>query len=457
MKLKNRLLIPVLLVTTLTSFFSCGVDRWAEYAAETELDQWITHTMRENYLWYADIPAEKELNLFLSPDAFLKTILSPEDKGSSYIDTLRQSPAPSYGFDYSLYRVLNNDTAYHALITYILPDSPAAKAGLKRGEWIMQINDELLTKKSESRLLKSGKAVKLTLGKYTLQKEEETDTDIGVVVESGTAEMGVEIAVEDNPVHFHKVITTPKGIKVGYLVYTHFTAGPKPDSQLYNDQLRAISREFSDAGITQFILDLRYNTGGSLACAQLISTLLAPAEALNTPFAHLEYNDKRTANNHTLLYDRSLIGSGANLDIQLGLILTSNATVGIAGSLLNCLSPLGRWGIIGSSVACQGVATEAFINPKYPWSVNPVVCTVLNANEESNRNMSFQPTLAASETTDLLKFLPFGDEKEALLSTAIGVMDGTTPLPDQPKTQSSSIKDVIHTPSRKAPGRTTIH
>lgn len=459
MKIRKILLVPTLLTAAFSCLVSCGVDRWPEYASQIELDEWVTEVMRENYLWYQDIPADKELNFFTSPEAFLKTIVSKEDNNFSYIDTLRQTPPPSYGFDYSLYRVVNNDTAYNALVTYILPDSPASKAGLKRGDYIMKVNDEYITKKSETRLLDSGQAISLMLGTYVppLENVEEGE-ETADVVQTRTAAMGAEQPIADNPINFHAVYSVASH-RVGYLVYSHFSAGPTPDSQQYNDELRTIFREFAQAGVTYFILDLRYNNGGSLECAQLLSTLLAPARALGTPFASLEYNDKLTSKNHEITYDPQLIGTGANLDIQQGFILSSSSTGGVAGTMLNCLAPLERWALVGGPITCQGVATEAFISPKYPWSLNPVVCTVKNSAGESGRGGTFSPNAAVSETTNRSTFLPFGDPKEALLSVAFGMIDGSYPPPEEetPAARMAPVKNVIHTPSRKAAARSTIN
>ncbi len=75
------------------------------------------------------------------------------DNGFSKIDSLLDEPIPSYGFDYTLYKVLDNDTAYNALISYVVPGSPAEEAGLQRGHWIMMMNGDYITKKVESELL----------------------------------------------------------------------------------------------------------------------------------------------------------------------------------------------------------------------------------------------------------------------------------------------------------------
>ena len=424
MKIRNILLLPTVLLLTLSGLTSCGEDRWPEYAHMTEVDQWITSVMREHYLWYKDIPADEELNLFIAPDAFLKSITSQEDNGQSHIDTIQKEPTPSYGFDYALYPVIDNDTAYHALITYTLPHSPASTALLKRGEWIMKINDEVITRKNEKKLFEQGDALTLLLGNYTTQIDPETETEIGVIVESRTAHMEAKQLVEESPVHYHQVITTSNGIKIGYLVYSHFEAGTPTEPQRYNDQLRTISREFADAGITHFILDLRYNKGGSLDCAQLLSALVAPSNALGQPLGSLQYSDKQAAKNSSFSFDSKLIETGANLNITQGFILSTNTTSGTSGTLLNLLSPLQRWGLVGSSVTNRGVTTERFNYPNNVWALYPVVCEVLNAKEEIGLG-TFTPNKSVNETSDLSKFLPFGDVNEALLSTTIGLIDGS--------------------------------
>lgn len=88
MRRRNIQLFLLLGVLAMTSLFSCGVDRWPEYYKWTGRDLWIDSIMREEYLWFEDIPAAKELNYFLDPAAFLDKIKSPLDKGYSSVDTL---------------------------------------------------------------------------------------------------------------------------------------------------------------------------------------------------------------------------------------------------------------------------------------------------------------------------------------------------------------------------------
>lgn len=97
-----------------------------------------------------------------------------------------------------------------------------------------------------------------------------------MVIETGTASIGAEQIVEDDPIPVYEIVTSATGVKVGYMVYNHFTAGTADDKEKYNNKLRDISRVFASAGVTHFVLDLRNNTGGSLECAHLLASLLAP-------------------------------------------------------------------------------------------------------------------------------------------------------------------------------------
>ena len=90
-----------------------------------------------------------------------------------------------------------------------------------------------------------------TLGKYELQniedEDKKTEKQKGVVIETGTASIGAEQIVEDDPIPVYEIVTSATGVKVGYMVYNHFTAGTADDKEKYNNKLRDISRVFASA------------------------------------------------------------------------------------------------------------------------------------------------------------------------------------------------------------------
>lgn len=448
MNLRKIILIPALIIAFISGFISCGVDRWPEYAHQTALDSWMYDIMQQNYLWYGSMPSYDDVNLFLAPAGFLAKVKASNDS-YSFVDSVMETPLPTYGFDYSLVRSQDIDTAYNALVTYVIPGSPAEKAGLQRGNWIMKVDTSYISKKYETALLQGTQARDLVMGVWkevipeVEEGEEEPEPVHKVVPNDITLKMGAAQIVEDNPFHKSKILDLSTG-KVGYLMYNSFTAGTKDDPEKYNNELREWSAELAQENINKVILDLRYNAGGTLDCVQLLSTILAPSYYLDQKMTFLEYNDKNIDKDATLTFDQQLLKNGKNLDLNTLIVLISGETAGAPEMLMNNLNnKIQKLIGIGSSTKGQNVATEKFINEEFPWAVNPVVCTVYNS-EHDTFSGGFQPHYSVSSSTDYSTFLPFGDPKEALLSVAIGVLEGTYPPtdPDEPETDTTSSKSI---------------
>ena len=472
-KLRKIILIPALSIVFISGFFSCGVDRWPEYAHQTALDTWMYDIMQQNYLWYQDLPSYNDVNLFLDPASFLSKVKSKSDS-YSFVDSVMETPLPTYGFDYSLVRSADIDTAYNALITYVIPGSPAEAAGLVRGDWIMKVDTSYISKKYETQLLQGTKARDLVMGVWKEVPVEPEEGEVGeeettvykVVPNDKTLKLPAARAVEDNPVHKTEILTVKENnsdIKVGYLMYNSFTAGTKADPEKYNDELRQISQEFKKAGVKYVILDLRYNAGGSLDCVQLLGTILTSNARLNEPMAYLEYNDKNRDKDATINFDPTILGSGTNLNLPGLFVITSGTTAGAPEMLIGSLFLKDSYPVvsIGSATKGQNVATEQFVNEEFLWSVNPVVCTVYNSKHDENGSFVPNADLKISETTidgitNYSEFLPFGDPNERLLKVAIGVIEGTYPPKKEEdtttKAQFKIEKSVISPASRRFVG-----
>ena len=426
------------------------MDRWPEYAHLTELDTWMYDIMQQNYLWYQYMPGYDEVNLFQDPATFLSK--AKWDKDSySFVDSVLEAPLPTYGFDYSLVKSQDNDTAYNALITYVIPESPAEKAGLQRGDWIMKVDTSYISKKYETQLLQGTIARELSMGVWKEVEEEPEEGEevpeepvmVYKVVPNGvTLDLGAAQSIEDQPVHKYKILTLDNGAKVGYLMYNSFTAGTKESPEKYNAELREWSDELAQKNIHEVILDLRYNKGGSIDCVQLLSTMLVSSYYLDQTMGFLEYNDKNTDKDVTLTFDSKLLNTsgGKNLDLTTLIVLIGGETAGAPEMLMHCLNgKIQKLIAIGSSTKGQNVATEQFINEEFQWSVNPVVATIYDS--EHDTYPGFKPTYSVNASTDYLTFLPFGDEKETLLSVALGVLNGTyPPKEEEEETPSTRIK-----------------
>ena len=97
--MKARNILILILGTLILPIYltSCGVDRWKEYAGQTQTDRWIDDTMRVWYYWVDAIPHTNDLNYFQAPFTFFASLKSEEDKFST-IDSLVSYPQhPLYG------------------------------------------------------------------------------------------------------------------------------------------------------------------------------------------------------------------------------------------------------------------------------------------------------------------------------------------------------------------------
>lgn len=426
MKARNILIFITGAIAASIYLSSCGVDRWAGYAEQTKTDRWIDDTMRVWYYWYEDIPNTNKLNYFTDPITFFKSLLSSKDgkNGTPYstIDTLqavtRSIPYTdySYGFQFTTNRVENNDTALYAHVLYVASNSPAAEIGLKRGEWIMAMDGEPITQKNYAKLYGNG-TMNLTIGYYDAAK----DT---ILAYEATRQIASARAISDNPVHYTNVYELGAN-KIGYLVYNHFSSGATSGGNEYDDDLRKAFQYFASNQVNQFILDLRYNNGGQLSCAELLCTMLAPSSALGQTLGYLEYNNHFIPQMYAFTLNADDIQEGANLNLSTLYVLTSDQTASASEMLINCLKPYMNVILIGTTTEGKNVGSISFTNEELQVEMHPIVCKIYNSMQESDYESGFAPDIEVSESSDLAHFLPFGDENELMLNTALNVINGT--------------------------------
>lgn len=427
MKARN-ILIAVAGALLLPAYFgSCGVDRWAAYAERTQTDRWIDDTMRVWYYWNQEIPNTNALNYFTDPFSFFSSLLSNKDgKGGSHystIDSLKYNTRSipytdySYGFQFTTNRVEGNDTALYAHILYVAPESPAGEIGLQRGDWIMEMDGNAITEDNYTRLYGSG-SMRLTVGYY----DAVNDT---ILAYNEPQDIASARSINDNPVHYRNVYLTG-GKRVGYLVYNHFSSGITDNSHEYDDQLREAFQYFAAQQVNEFVLDLRYNNGGLLSCAELLCTMLAPSTALGQPLGYLEFNTNFQERESPLYLDEAVIGKGANLNLSTLYVLTSGETASASEMLINCLKPYMNVVLIGSLTEGKNVGSVSFTNEELMITMNPIVCKIYNSMGASDYENGFQADIPIDENSNLSRFLPFGNPDELMLNTALGLINGTT-------------------------------
>lgn len=338
------------------TLMACGEDRSGEYYALIASKTWIYETMQQNYLFYEDIPAEESLDFFQTPENFLKNAASSRDQKNgtlfSHIDSVNVSRAlsssPTFGYEAALIRTGSGDYAIRVL--YTQPGSPAEEAGLKRGDWIIAANNKKIGSGDYNKYVSAPtQSYTFTLGNYN---GEGFDT-------LGVTEIPAPRYIEETNLMKTSFITAGNRT-AAYILYNSF--GADDTETLQNMFVEIAARQPND-----IILDLRYNPGGYVSTSQLLSTLLAPQNAMGQTFLNMTYNDK-IAKTESYLFEPSLIPGGTPLAYENLYIITSNNTASASEIVINCLRPYLKERLlqVGTATFGKNVAQSLFTDEQSP-------------------------------------------------------------------------------------------
>jgi len=164
--------------------------------------------------------------------------------------------------------------------------SPAAAAGLRRGDSLLSVDGVEFANSDTSAQVDAlnGGLLPLENSTHTLVFSRTSSTN------PITATMTASGSVVIDPVPLATLLTTASG-KVGYLHFTDHVASSEA-------KLIAAIASFKAQGVTDLVLDLRYNGGGYLYLADELTYMIAGANRVNGKyFEKLQYNAKRTADN----------------------------------------------------------------------------------------------------------------------------------------------------------------
>lgn len=266
---------------------------------------WIRSYMESHYLWNEPIPALK-INASLSAQNYLKAILDGVDaadhlnredghwaNGSreyyySYIESSNGrsrsgDQATGSGVMFMSATLLSGNNV-GLIIELVCPGSPAAQAGLKRSYLVSAIDGTNITTGNYQSM-----ANKLVNGNINITYHQPVFGSEGGVSLGSAKSLQLSSATFDNvSVYMSKVLQLSSGKKVGYLLYDSFDYG-------YDDQLIQAFAGFKAQGITDLIVDLRYNGGGHVISSLLMGTLIAGNTHKGKVYGRTTYNATRSA------------------------------------------------------------------------------------------------------------------------------------------------------------------
>ncbi|MFD1255893.1 S41 family peptidase [Mucilaginibacter terrae] len=443
---------------------SCKKDKTSEI---DELKDKVYEYAQEVYLWYDALPAANSFNprqfsgssdlnaLQNEIDALSQIKINPStDKpyeydasfpGTakySYIDggeaaTSIGGTGTDFGFSLSYANASYNDLR----IRYVYPNSSAATQNLLRGYRVLAVNDGSVTattgSNSDPVIIRLNQALSSNSMKLNVQRFDGTTFTTTVTKGSYTT----------NPVIKYSTITSATGKKVGYFAFSRFTvldnAKPKIDE--------AFSK-FAADNVTELVIDLRYNGGGSVETAEYLANYMVPAAMNNTIMFTEYYNNKMQSGNHPVLskdynvkagqfslasntYKFSKIG-GLNLN-QVFFIVTSR-TASASELVINNLKPALPQGVklIGQTTYGKPVGFFGIKIGDYDMYLAEFESRNAEGKADFYQGMipgsNFAGYIASDDVTK-----DFGDPTENLLSRAISYIDKGTYIVTNVKGQNS--------------------
>ena len=307
--------------------------------------RWIRSWTDELYLWYREVPN-------LSPDSsatpvdyfsLLKTPAitasgKPKDQFHFTYSTddwrrLSQSGVRSgYGV---AWLVVQPRPPRQVVAAYNEPGSPAALAGVGRGTSVLAVDGEDMVNGSNVDTLNAGLYPATANESHTFQVQ-----DVGGTVRQVTL---VSADVESAPVKNVHAINTPSG-PVGYMLFNDHLATAET-------ALISAIIQLQSAGITDLVLDIRYNQGGYLDIASELAFMIAgPGPTHNQTFEKSLFNDKYpnkdpvTGADLAIPFHTAALGFSAtsgqplpHLDLPRLFVLTGGSTCSASESVINSL------------------------------------------------------------------------------------------------------------------------
>ncbi|MFT7251483.1 MAG: carboxyl-terminal processing protease, partial [Flavobacterium sp.] len=220
--------------------------------------------------------------------------------------------------------------------------------------------------------------------------------------------------------------------KVGYLMYNGFYS-------TYENELNNAFAYFQGEGITHLVLDLRYNSGGSVNVATKLASMIT-GQFSNQIFAKQEWNEKRmnyynSVNPDALLnkFTNTLSnGNGINsLSLTKIYVLTTQSTASASELIINSLKPYIDVIQIGDVTVGKNVGSITIydsptfrkenVNPNHKYAMQPIVLKVLNKNGVGEYSNGILPNVTFTENYGSLGVL--GDNTEPLLNLALSYIN----------------------------------
>ena len=364
---------------------------------------------RDIYLWNTQVPASFDPRSYSDPDKIMQAIrtYSVEPGFSQPVDrfsfAIKQSEwvnmseglnsvstASSADGDFGLtvfFRVEGD-----LRIRLVEPASPAGKAGVRRGWRITAINGNTNMSTGNSDFIIDNI---YDAANASITFERPDGTTVKITLDRAH--------YKEKPVYLDTVYTI-NNKKIGYFVFNSFLGTA---SEIYSDFQKVFSR-FASAGISDLVVDLRYNGGGYVSVQEKLADYLVSSSANGGLMMKQLYNAGNSSNNEITNFKKE-----GSLNLPKIYFIVGKATASASELLINNLKPYMDVKLIGGTT--YGKPVGFFPIPVGDWYIFPVSFRTTNKNGQGNY---FNGMTVDNQVADGLD-KDWGDVRETSLASAI--------------------------------------
>ena len=412
------------------------------------VNDFIWKGLNQYYYWLQDSPDLRDgrftsdsdyqnfLNSYASPESLFEHLLvdGQTDRFSvlfsdyTALEQALSGTQKNNGVDYELRFKQGSSTEIFGWVRYILPGSDAATKTIYRGDFFYGVNGTALNVSNYRSLLGNDN--------YTLNL---ADYDGGNITPNGNSVALTKTEFSENPVNIIKTFDVGSK-KIGYLMYNGFYSQ-------YETELNDAFIYFAGEGVTHLILDLRYNSGGSVNTATRLASMIT-GQFTNDIFAKQQWNYKYNRDPEELLNRFTTVLSTGQTIQNLGLdklyVLTSKRSASASELLINGLAPHINVTQIGDATTGKNVGSVTLydsptfrkvdVNPNHRYAMQPIVLKIANKDGFSDYTNGLSPDVPQLE--DLSNLGVLGETSDPLLNTALNYVDtnGRFAIPQPEKT-----------------------
>ena len=419
-----------------------GTGSAAESACSLRSRQnWAEAQLNEWYLFPDTLPASLDPTPYTTVSDYIDALTATaraqrKDRYFTYITSIAEenayySSGASAGFGF---RLVADASQTKLQIAESFESGAALAAGIDRGSTILGIGTTADTIRSIADIVAAdpNNGLSNALGPNTAG----TTRFLRISDPSGAVRV-VQLTKSDytlQPVspNYGAQVINDNGQRYGYINLRTFINTADP-------QLRAAFATFKQQGITQVVVDLRYNGGGSIDIADLFNNLLGANRQTSDVMGYTTFRPSKSSNNETTYFAPqsqsiaptriAFIGTGATASAS---ELVLNRTLPYLGS---------NTGLIGTNTYGKPVGQIARDNTQCDDRLRVIAISLQNANRQGEYYNGLAGVVPAScrAGDDLTRKM--GDPQEASTRAALDFLQGKSCTPISTTASAQSLGD----------------